>query len=52
MEFIPVLVLILIIIYIINIIMQPEKHKVGLIVLAIIVAFVDVFGASDKKKRR
>ena len=38
MEFIPILILIAIVIYIIEIIMNLEKHKVALVVLAILSA--------------
>lgn len=52
MEFIPVLVLILIIIYIINMFARPEKHKVGLVILAIIVGIFSIFGDSSDKKNK
>ena len=49
MAFIPVLIIIAIVIYIIEIIMKPEKHKVALVVLTIFGALFSVFG---NKKRR
>lgn len=52
MEFIPVLILIAIVIYIIEIIMNPEKHKVALVVLAILSALFGAFSDTSKKKRR
>ena len=52
MEFIPVLILIAIVIYIIEIIINPEKHKVALIVLTIFAALFGAFGSDGKNKRR
>ena len=49
MEFIPLLVFILIVIYIVVAIMNPEKHKFGLVVMAIIAA---LFGSSSNKKNK
>ena len=50
--FFSILIIVGIVLYLIEMIMEPEKHKPGLIFLAIIAAFISAFGGSSKKSRR
>ena len=49
---IPLIIIIGIVIYIVEIIMEPEKHKVALVVLAIFAALFGAFGDSSNKRKR